>query len=431
MVDDANLSTVPVPHDISGNRTEKVWGKSLLGQPERLICLAMVVFSTGFFLLHAVHFYLDLDFASNGIGNSHSIDFFVFYSSARYLWDGGAAWDLYNSGLLKAFQVSLGAAEKGLHPFNYPPTYLFIIWPLGGLPFPIALIAWQFLTLTLFAFCLRIAGLRPFEVFAVMVAPVMLLNLAGGQNGFLTSALLIAGLALLTRHGIGAGVLFGFLTFKPHLGLLVPVVCLAERRWPAIIAAICVATAMVGASILVFGSASWTAYFDFLIEFQERIRTQTGSKFLHYSATVLMAEQMIGLPSALARAVQIVISVGTSLTVYWAYRQTGHITLRLALLLIGVSLATPFGFLYDLPFMAVAVILVVRLGLRSGFLPFEIPCLVAVWLVPFVSFTTATWGFPLAPWVHLTFFCFVLVRLRQDRRQPSPAPDPRYRMAAA
>jgi len=390
------------------------------------MCLAIVMLSTNYFLTHAIQFYLDFDFSSNGTGDYQRIDFFVFYSSARYLWEGGAAQDLYNSELLKAFQVSLGADEQGLNPFNYPPTYLFIIWPLGGLTFPVALIIWQISSMTHFAFRLRVSGLHPLEIFAAIVAPVTLLNFMGGQNGHLTSALLIAGLALLTRHGKSAGILFGVLTFKPHLGLLLPVICLAERRWRTIIATICVATFVVCASVLVFGSASWVAYNNHLMDFQEEIRTQTSSNFLQHSATILRAEQLMGVPMPLARAVQIVISLGVALTVYWAYRQTEHKTLRLVLLLTGVSLATPYGFLYDLPCMAVAVVLMVRLGLRSGFLPFEVPFLAAAWLVPFISLTTVTWGLPLVPWVHLMFFCLVLVRLRRERRRTSQESNLRY-----
>jgi alpha-1,2-mannosyltransferase len=431
MVDDAYRNTVADPRDMPRSRAAEAGRESLLAQPERLICIAILAFSAFFFLRHAVEFYRTVDFTSNGINDSHNIDFFVFYSAARYLWDGAAAWDLYDSGLLKAFQVSLGASENGLHPFNYPPTYLFIILPLGALPFPIALVVWQVVTLALFALCLKIAGLRWLELCAVMVAPVMLLNLAGGQNGYLTSALLIAGLALLNRHGIGAGILFGLLTFKPHLGLLVPVVCLAERRWKTIITAACVGIAMICASIAVFGTASWVAYFDFLVEFQERIAKQTSSDFLNYSTTVLMAEQIMGMPMPLARAIQILVSLGTVLAVYWAFRQTENKTLRLILLLVGVSLATPFGFLYDLPFMAVATVLMVRVGLASGFLPFEVPLLAAVWLVPFISFTTATYGVPLAPWIHLSFFCFVLVRLRRERHAPSLTPDPETQESGA
>ncbi len=414
MLYDADLNSVPGGKP--EKRIEQARGRRLLDQPARLICLVVVGLSAVYFVIHGAMFYAGLDFASRELGDSDLADFFAFYSSARFLWDGGAASELYDGALLKAFQVSLGAGEQGQHPFNYPPTYLFLIWPLGGLSYSVALIVWQLATLALFAISLRMAGLRPGELLAAIVAPAMILNFSGGQNGCLTSALIVGGLALLARRQIAAGGLFGVLTVKPHLGLLMPVVCLAERRWWAIAAAGGVAIALVGASILVFGPASWQAYFGFLGGFQAQAQVQTSGTFLSFSATVLMAEQIMGLPRALAWGVQIAISLGVGLAVYRAYRRPLDETLRLALLLVGISLVTPYGFLYDLPFMAVAVILVVRVGFCSGFLPFETLCLAAVWLVPFFGNLAAEQGVPLVPWVHLIFFGFVLARLRQDGR---------------
>ena len=338
----------------AGNRKGEARGERLLDQPVRMLCIAMVAFSAVFFVRHGVNFYAAMDFATRDLGHSDIPDFFVFYSSARYLWEGGAIAGLYDFSVLKAFQVTLGAGEAGLHPFNYPPTYLFLIWPLGGLSYLVALIVWQVLTVAVFAAALHVAGLRPLEILAATVAPATVLNFSAGQNGCLTSALLIAGLALLARRQITSGVLFGLLTLKPHLGLLVPVVCLAQSRWLAIATAACPAFALIGASILVFGPASWSAYLDFLVEFQVQVQAQISSEFLKYSATVLMAEQILGLPKALAYGVQIAISLGVGAVVFLAYRRTLDETLRLILVLVGVSLVTPFGFLYDLPFMAVA-----------------------------------------------------------------------------
>ena len=110
MLSDADLSTVP------GGKTEKragaVRGGRLLDQPARLICLVVVALSAVYFVIHGAMFYAGLDFASRDLGDSDLADFFVFYSSARFLWDGGAAGQLYDGDLLKAFQVSLGAEAQ-------------------------------------------------------------------------------------------------------------------------------------------------------------------------------------------------------------------------------------------------------------------------------------------------------------------------------
>jgi hypothetical protein len=378
--------------------------------------VGLVLASGLYFLAHAILFYSRLDFGADGLGTSELTDFFVFFSGARFLWEGGTLAELYDSPALKAFQITLGGPREGLQPFGYPPTYILLIGPFGGLSYPVALTLWQLATMGLLAVSLRAAGLKGFEVFAVLVAPTTIQNFSAGQNGCLTSALIIGGLVLMTRRQMSAGGLFGLLTVKPHLGLLVPVVCLAQRRWETILAAAGVTIGLVVASILWFGVAPWTAYWDFLVQFQAEAHNQAVGPFLVHSATVLMAEQILGLPKSLAYGVQILISLGVAVAVYRAYRHPVDKGLRLALTLVGVSLVTPYGFLYDLPFVAVAVILIARRGLREGFLPYEELCLLSVWLVPFFANALAELGVPTVPIFHLAFFVLILLRIRKDAR---------------
>ena len=56
-------------------------------------------------------------------------------------------------------------------------------------------------------------------------------NFIHGQNGFLSAAILGGGLLCLNRFPFIAGFIFGFLTYKPHLAILVPVVLAAGKHW--------------------------------------------------------------------------------------------------------------------------------------------------------------------------------------------------------
>src|SRR3546814_13973031 len=87
-------------------------------------------------------------------------------------------------------------------------------------------------------------------------------------NGFLTGALLIGGLRLLGTKPIVAGILFGILTVKPQLGILLPFALLAARQWTAIAAAGATTVLLVGISVLLFGWESWQAYIDLVIPLQ-------------------------------------------------------------------------------------------------------------------------------------------------------------------
>ena len=68
---------------------------------------------------------------------------------------------------------------------------------------------------------------RTYALFALALAPACLINAVGGQNGFLTAALFLGAILLSTAGRSLAGVLFGLLTFKPHLGFVLPFVLLA------------------------------------------------------------------------------------------------------------------------------------------------------------------------------------------------------------
>src|SRR5207253_7794896 len=59
-----------------------------------------------------------------------------------------------------------------------------------------------------------------------------------------------------------AGILFGLLTYKPHLGLVLPFALLALGAWRAIFAGTVTAIVLVGTSVAVFGLEPWRSYFE-------------------------------------------------------------------------------------------------------------------------------------------------------------------------
>ena len=56
-----------------------------------------------------------------------------------------------------------------------------------------------------------------------------------------------------------------------------------------------------------------------------------------------------------------------------------------ALMLAATALASPYLFNYDLPFLVLPVLWLVREGLRAGFRPWEKMALVALWFAPYAT----------------------------------------------
>ena len=181
-----------------------------------------------------------------------------------------------------------------------------------------------------------------------MLAPATLINAAGGQNGFLTACLLVGGILLLDRRPVLAGILFGLLTYKPHLGLVVPFVLLALGAWRTIAAATATAILLIAASVALFGLDAWRAYFQVTAALQVRVLEQF-SDFGPMMVTSVMVgvARTFGVSLQTGLAAQIAVAVPVIALAVWAIRQTSDPARRAFVLVTATLLATPYAMVYD------------------------------------------------------------------------------------
>ena len=191
-------------------------------------------------------------------------DFVDVYAAGRMALSGDAA-SAYDWPLHKAAEVrALGHDFSGYYGWHYPPPFLFVAAVLALLPYLGAVFVWLAGTLAAYALTLRCILRDRAGIFVALGFPAAIWNVTAGQNGFLTAALIGGTLAALERRPALAGVLLGLLTYKPQFGLLFPLALIADRRWLTIAVAAAVASGMAAASALVFGAASWQAFFHWL-----------------------------------------------------------------------------------------------------------------------------------------------------------------------
>ena len=120
------------------------------------------------------------------------------------------------------------------------------------------------MTLPLYVAAVRhIVGERA-GIFVALGSPAVLWNVTAGQNGFLTAALIGGTLGLMQRRPALAGLCLGLLSYKPHFGLLFPIALIAVAQWRVIGVAALVPPRMAAPRLLVFGAASWQAFFDWM-----------------------------------------------------------------------------------------------------------------------------------------------------------------------
>lgn len=153
----------------------------------------------------------------NGAGIA--IDFVATWAAGHMAVTGRAA-EAYDLAAVTREQLTAVAKIGGAYTWAYPPTYFLLAAPFGMLSYPVAAVIW--IGGTLAAYLAAIRAILPSRA-AVLVAaasPFALWNAFGGQNGFLTAALIGGTLVLLDRRPVLAGMLLGLLTLKPQLGIL-------------------------------------------------------------------------------------------------------------------------------------------------------------------------------------------------------------------
>ncbi len=282
-------------------------------------------------------------------------DFFAQWSFARFAQMGHAAL-LYDGDALHAFQLTLEPALRQTFPYPYPPDYLFAIWPLGWLPYRIAYLVWDIGTLALFLWAVFGSRVRTPMVWFVLLAPVTILPLVQGQNGLLTSALIVAGMRLMRGRPIWGGVLLGLATIKPQLGVLIPFALIAAGYWRTLAAAAITALLLVVVSGLLFGWDIWPAWVETLSGHAAYLDRSVNN---YLKPTIMANLVLFGVAVPVAHAVQAGVGVVVMAIVCLCFRR-GVTDLSIAALQIGTFLAMPYVFRYDMPMLANAILLMVR-----------------------------------------------------------------------
>lgn len=312
--------------------------------------------------------------------------------------------------------------EAGYFAFFYPPHYLVYMLPFGALPFYAALGAWMAVS---FGFCLwvltRIAGSSLQVAVLALAFPAAFLTIAHGQNAFLSAALFGGGLYLLPRRPVLAGILFGLLTYKPQLGLLIPLALLAAGQWRAIWSAGATLAVLVAGSAMVLGPEVWAA---FLTQSDQAMEALTlGLVGWQKMVSAYAGLRLSGVSDGAAMAVHGALAVAVAASVVWAWLPRNGVAgeTKAALLLTGALIATPFGLNYDLYLLAPAMAFLAARGIAAGFLPFEKTAMALAFAAPFLLLWAMSAKLPVAPLLAPAVFVLVLRRAWRERGAGSPA----------
>jgi Glycosyltransferase family 87 len=339
-----------------------------LARPFALGCLALGV-GQAVFLAAA---FIKGTWLLDPTGQAIATDFVNVWAAGRQVLAGEPA-AVYDVALHKAAEVAaVGHGFAGEFPWVYPPAYLFVAALLALLPHVAACATWLALTFPAYVAVIRAIVGHRLGILLACAYPGLLANAAVGQNGFASAALLGGALLLMQRNPIMAGCLVGLLSFKPHLGILLPIVLVAGGYWRAFASAAVVVALLALAAWAAFGLDTWVAFLHSLSSASQSTLEQGRADWAKLQSLYGLV-RMAGAPSAFAWAMQGMLAGAVAVSLVALWRSRASFDLKAAALATGALLATPYVFLYDLVVLAVAMAFLLRASAKDGPVPGELP----------------------------------------------------------
>jgi hypothetical protein len=333
---------------------------------------------------------------SNGtldpLGRPLGTDFSNVWTAGRMALDGRAA-DVWSWPDHFAVQRALHhKAEVDVFGWHYPPPFLLVAAALAILPYVPALIVWQLATLAPFASMMWRLVPRRETLLLTLAAPVTLVCVTHGHNGFLTGLLLGGGLILLDKRPFAAGLLLGCLIYKPQLALILPPLLLAACSGRAIGGAMLSAGLLVTLTLAIWGWPVWQAFLDSL-PLTRGVVIEQGSTGFYKIMSPFAAMRMWGADVPLAYAVQLLTTLAAMAAVVWVASARAVPELRNALVCAAVLVATPYVLDYDFVVLLPALAFLWIDGERRGFLPWDKSLMALVWFTPLIGRSVAQFAY--------------------------------------
>jgi arabinofuranan 3-O-arabinosyltransferase len=334
------------------------------------VCFVLFVIHASFFPVAFFSHWWIYDPSGLGIPT----DFVNVWAAGRLVLDGHPA-QAYDWDIQKQVEVALlGQDFTGHFAWHYPPPFLFVATFLAQFPYSVAFVGWVSVSMLPYLAVMRAIVGRAFGLVLAVAFPVVLNNALVGQNGFLTAALIGGTLYLMPTRPILSGICLGLLSYKPQYGLLFPLVLIAASQWTVFFTAGIVAAAMALASWLVFGTESWQAFFHWMPMFSQAFLTEGKATFWKLQSIFALV-RFCGGSEQLAWLFQWILTGSVAIALALMWRSRVRYSLKAAGLAAGTLLITPYLFMYDMMVLAIPVAFLVRLGLKRGFRPWELPAL--------------------------------------------------------
>ncbi len=368
---------------------------------------------------------LNTRFESNWDPNNFyfSGDFPLFWAAIKVV-NSDDRENLYDEGIYsQALTDVTGKDDKLIWP--YPPSSMLFLAPLGNFESHTAFFIWQaagLILLGLVAYKTLPDG--RFAAFLILTSPATVYNTFFAQSGSIACALLLAGLLLLERRPLIAGIFIGLLTMKPQLGILIPFALLAGGYWRTFLSASVTVLVLFLASSAFLGWEIWIDYLEAVPSStldRHLIGPEAGQMPTHLPSipTITAAGRVLGIDSGVTWSLLVFAIALGSLAVIWAFRRPGPFHLKVALTIAAGALAAPYFHNYDLIAMTAALYLILQ-NLPDKRVVTRLVALIA-YFSPFLILLFTVADLPVGPLILLAVFAAAYLRLREPHAfRPRP-----------
>ncbi|TDQ92393.1 glycosyltransferase family 87 protein [Paraburkholderia silvatlantica] len=322
-------------------------------------------------------------------------DFAVFWSASWLALHGPAA-SVFDTALIERIALPLQnmLPTPFVTPWTYPPTFLLVMLPAALLPFHVSCFVYVSAGIV-FAYqvCARILpAVRNSGWWLPVVAfPAVWVAAGAGQNSFLTFGLMGLGLIVLDRRPWLAGVFFGLLAIKPQLGLVIPVALLFGRHWRAFVSASLTVGVFCSLAGLVLGFDTFVRFAQALPAFSQFV-VEYSDRWPRGILTVFGAARHFGVAVPSAYGLHAVVAALAASAVAWLWATRASFELRASVLVLSTLLVPTYVMPYDLLWLGLPILWLVRDGARNGWLRGDGVAMVSAWLSPLIFYTSGDWA---------------------------------------
>jgi hypothetical protein len=388
-----------MPDDAKSKKTNSVI--AIFRNSENIASLSLPIFYkiiTAVSLLIIAAWYAGANGAKDLSGTPLGADFINVYAAGLLVGQGRPE-EAYNWITHSHVEQAVAGYASPYFAWHYPPMFLAVAALVAAAPY-----LWAFALYMAAGFVgywvviRRIAPQTKNALWMMASFPGVFVNLSNGQNGFITAALLGAGLMQLEKHPWLAGALLGLLAYKPQFFVVIPLILAVGGYGRAFLAAIVSAVLSVALSWAVFGTATWRAFFE-STKLTQHIILEQGSTGWQKIQSVFSLVRMWGGGVVTAYVFQSVIAVGALACAAWVWRSRASLATRASALCAAILLTTPYLMDYDLVVLAIPLAFLTRQGAEAGYLRFEKPLLAALWLLPLLARIWGEHSLPTTPFV--------------------------------